>query len=88
MLNSRTLLLIHSIYNSLHLLMECHVLMQLSLGRTTCHISLLDYDSGGPAAFNGTKKTMLAERREGLRKGERENRGRDFITEDFKTGSY
>ena len=62
--------------------------MQLSLGRTTCHISLLDYDSGGPAAFNGTKKTMLAERREGLRKGERENRGRDFITEDFKTGSY
>ena len=34
------------------------------------------------------KKTMLAERREGLRKGERENGGRDFITEDFKTGSY
>ena len=68
--------------------MEFHVLMQLSLGRTTCHIPLLDYDSGGPAAFNGTKKTMLAERREGLRKGERENGGRDFITEDFKTGSY
>ena len=36
--------------------MECHVLMQLSLGRTTCHIPLLDYDSGGLAAFNGTKK--------------------------------
>ena len=61
--------------------------MRLSLGRTTCHIPLLDYDSGGQAAFNGAKKNNAC-RKEGRTEGERENGGRDFITEDFKTGSY